>query len=150
MKYTELLRLPDYDPIKCHLIDPMHNLLLGSAEKVCECGIEKNILKEKGLEEIDPLIQKVPVPSNVGRVAGNILISFNPIQDGLFGGCSRMEGEGGGFLAHLLKIRHTYPTIMKLGTERSKKCINHVTHLFSSADISIFSSEISKFCYFKK
>ena len=56
----------------------MHNLLLGSAEKVCECGIEKNILKEKSLEEIDPLIQKVPVPSNVGRVAGR--------------GCSQMGG----------------------------------------------------------
>ena len=149
MKYTELLRLPDYDPIKCHLIDPMHNLLLGSAEKVCECGIEKNILQEKGLKEINPLIQKVPVPSNVGRVAGSILISFNPIQDGLFGGYSRIGG-GGCFLAPLLKICRTYPTIMKLGTGRSKKCITHVTHLFSSAYISIFSSEISKFCYIKK
>ena len=70
----------------------MHNLLLGSAEKVCECGIEKNILQEKGLKEINPLIQKVPVPSNVGRVAGSISISFNPIQDGLFGGYSRIGG----------------------------------------------------------
>ena len=28
--------------------------------------------------------------------------------------------------------------------------MNHVTHLFISADISIFSSEISKFCYIRK
>ena len=28
--------------------------------------------------------------------------------------------------------------------------MNHVTHLLSSADISIFSSEISKFCYIRK
>ena len=28
--------------------------------------------------------------------------------------------------------------------------MNHVTHLLSSADISIFSTEISKFCYIKK
>ena len=28
--------------------------------------------------------------------------------------------------------------------------MNHVTHPLSSADISIFSSEISKFCYIKK
>ena len=41
--------------------------------------------------------------------------SFNPIQDGLFRGCSRMEG--GAFLAlPLPKIRHTYLTMMKLGT----------------------------------
>ena len=59
VKYAELLRLPCYDFIKCHLIDPMHNLLLGSAKKVFECWIEKGILKEKDLEEIDQLIQEV-------------------------------------------------------------------------------------------
>ena len=30
------------------------------------------------------------------------------------------------------------------------KYMNHVTHPLSSADISIFSLEISKFCYIKK
>ena len=39
----------------------------------------------------------------------------NPIQDGLFRGCSRMGG-GGGLFAHLPKIRHTNPTMMKLGS----------------------------------
>ena len=28
--------------------------------------------------------------------------------------------------------------------------MNHLTHLLSSADISIFSSETSKFCYIRK
>ena len=73
MKYTDLPRLAYYDPMKCHLIGPMHNLLLGSsAKKVFECWTEKYILKE----EIDQLIQEVPIPSNVGRVSGSVLISF--------------------------------------------------------------------------
>ena len=38
----------------------------------------------------------------------------NPIEDGLFWGCSRMVG--GPFLIPLPKIYHTYPTMMKLGT----------------------------------
>ena len=38
---------------------------------------------------------------------------FNPIQDRLFRGCSRM---GGAFWPPLPKIRHTNPTIMKFGT----------------------------------
>ena len=55
----------------------------------------------------------------------------------------------------LPKICQEYPTVMKLGTiipypKKTKKYINHVTHLLSSADISIFSPEISKFCYIKK
>ena len=36
-----------------------------------------------------------------------------------------------------------------LTQRRSRKYMNHVTHPLSSADIRIFSPEISKFCYFK-
>ena len=48
------------------------------------------------------------------------------------------------------KICHRYPTMIKLGRvipylKRFKKCTNHVTHPLSSADISTFSPEISKF-----
>ena len=41
-----------------------------------------------------------------------MLTIINPIQDGLFRGCSRMRGQKG----PLPKICHTYPTVMKLGT----------------------------------
>ena len=55
----------------------------------------------------------------------------------------------------LLKICHTYPTMMKHGTvipylRKIQKYMNYVTQHFSSAYISIFSPEISKFCYIKK
>ena len=39
---------------------------------------------------------------------------FNPTQNGLFWSCSQMRGEL--FAPPLPKIRHTYPTIMKLGS----------------------------------
>ena len=44
----------------------------------------------------------------------NFMNDLNSIQDGFFRGCSRIGG--GGFLAPLPKICHTYPTMMKLGT----------------------------------
>ena len=55
----------------------------------------------------------------------------------------------------LPKICYKNSTKMKLGTvyltyRRPKKYINHVKHPLSSADISIFSSEINKFCYMRK
>ena len=48
------------------------------------------------------------------------------------------------------KIYHTNPIMMKLGKlyltqRRSKKYMNHATHSLSSADISIYLLEISKF-----
>ena len=74
--------------------------------------------------------------------------TLNPIQDGPFRGCSRIEG--GPERPLLPKICHTYSTIMKPGTARSKKYMNRVTHALISADMSIFLSEIRKFCYIKK
>ena len=41
--------------------------------------------------------------------------NFNPIQDGLFRGCSGIRG-GGGKRPALPKICNIYPTMMKLGT----------------------------------
>ena len=65
------------------------------------------------------------------------------------------HGWGGGQESPLPKICHTYPVIIKLGTvipylTKIQKHMNHVTRPLSSADISIFLLEISKFCYIKK
>ena len=71
---------------------------------------------------------------------------------GFFGGAHGWEGP---LWPPLPKIPHTYPTMMKLDTvipylRKIQKMYNHVTHPLNSADISIFSAEISKFCYIKK
>ena len=78
--------------------------------------------------------------------------SLTLFRMGLFG---TTHGWGRGQKELLPKICHTYPTMMKLGTvipypKKIQKYMNHVTHPLSSADISIFSPEISKFCYMKK
>ena len=53
------------------------------------------------------------------------------------------------------KICHIYPIMMKLDTvipylRKIQKMYKLRAHLLSSADISIFSPKISKFCYIKK
>ena len=73
-----------------------------------------------------------------------------------FGAAHGSGGEGGGakrppFLksvAHILQWWNLAQ--LYLTQRRSKKYMNHVTHPLSSADISIFSPEINKFCYIKK
>ena len=59
------------------------------------------------------------------------------------------------FSVLLPKTCRTYPTMKKPDTvipylKKIQKYINHVTHPLSSADISIFWTEISNFCYIKK
>ena len=87
------------------------------------------------------------------KLCGKKAQPYNPIQDGSFWGCSRMD-EGGGGQKNLPSLKClTYPTIMELATVipyLKKDLINHLTHPLSYADTSIFSSKIRKFCYFKK
>ena len=79
-------------------------------------------------------------------------LSFNPIQDGHFGGCSRMGGQKG---SPLPKVCHTYPTMMKIGTvipyvKKIQKIYESRDTPPTSTDISNYSPKISKFCYMKK
>ena len=64
--------------------------------------------------------------------AGLCFSSLNPIQDGLFRGCSRWGGRGGGKKAPLTKIFHTYPTVMKLGTVIP--CLKKTQKIYESRD----------------
>ena len=40
VRYSELSRLPYFNPIDCHLVDPMHCLLLGVAKHTLKTWIE--------------------------------------------------------------------------------------------------------------
>ena len=79
-------------------------------------------------------------------------ISLNPIQDGPFGCCSwkrrAKRSPSLKSVRHILQLWNFAQSYLTLS--ESKKIMNHVTHPLSSADISIFSLEISKFCYIKK
>ena len=82
-------------------------------------------------------------------------LSFNSIQDGSFRGCSLIGGGGKKPLPPYLKavidiLQWWNLAQLYLIFKRSSKYMIHVTHPLSSADISNFSPEISKFCYIKK
>lgn len=69
-RYSELHRLPYYDPVRMHTIDPMHNLYLGTAKHVFKTWIEIGVLTSDKLECIDNKMKKVKVPTDVGRIPG--------------------------------------------------------------------------------
>ena len=77
-RYSYLLELPYFDPPTMLVIDPMHNLFLGLAKHFTKKVFLKNlILTEDKLEVIQDRINKVMVPSDIGRIPHKIESSFN-------------------------------------------------------------------------
>lgn len=72
IRYSELLRLPYLDIIRCHLIDPMHNLFLGTAKNVFLLWKEKGVLNESLCDKIQQKVDSLITPVHAGRLPGKI------------------------------------------------------------------------------
>ena len=68
-RYSVLLDLPYFRPIEMLLIDPMHNLFLGTAKHFArDLWIGRNILKSDQLAKIEHRLQNTVVPKGLGRI----------------------------------------------------------------------------------
>ena len=72
MRDSRLLELPYYDAIRFCLIDPMHNLFLGTSKKIFNLWLELGLLNSNSLKTIKEMIQNVKLPADVGRIPSNI------------------------------------------------------------------------------
>ena len=71
-------KLEYFDPILHTVIDPMHNLFLGTAKKIFKkILIPRGLLKEKELKEIEARVDSVAVPSTIGRIPRKIASAFD-------------------------------------------------------------------------
>ena len=75
--YSILLKLDYFNPIRNCIVDPMHNLFLGTAKRFFKkIWIPHGILKEKQLKEIQARVDSVAVPSTIGRIPKKIATAF--------------------------------------------------------------------------
>ena len=75
---TALLNLPYFDTCRMLLIDPMHNLYLGSAKHTLKAiWIEKDILRNSDFEVIQSRVDGCVVPTDIGRIPHKILSGFS-------------------------------------------------------------------------
>lgn len=75
-RYSVLFQLPYYDAIRFALIDPMHNLLLGSAKNVLKTWIAMGILNESDMQKLQKRVNLIKPPSEIGRIPGKISEGF--------------------------------------------------------------------------
>lgn len=67
-KETVLLQLPYFDTIRMHVIDPLHNLFLGTAKHVFRMWVDRNILINASLKLTDERARSVNIASDSGRL----------------------------------------------------------------------------------
>ena len=76
-RYTVLLELPYFDPVRMCIIDPMHNLLLGTAKHMLSVWKSCGHFSAEKLEAIQSKVDSFIVPDDVGRIPAKISSGFS-------------------------------------------------------------------------
>ena len=79
VRYSELLRLPYIDVVNFHVIDPMHNLLLGTAKHVTSLWKDLGYLNNENLVAIQEKIDLMKIPAKLGRIPYKISSNFSSL-----------------------------------------------------------------------
>jgi len=77
IRYSILLELPYWDPVKFSVVDPMHNLFLGTGKRVMQVWIDQGVLSKRDFRKIEQTVAKIKVPRHVGRISLKIALSFS-------------------------------------------------------------------------
>ena len=84
-RYSILLGLPYFDPVRFTVIDTMHNLYLGTANYLFRLWLEIGIITPADLKEIDERCQVLKIPNNTGRLPTNISLNYGGFKASHYG-----------------------------------------------------------------
>ena len=76
-RYSELLRLPYFDVIRYHTVDPMHNLFLGIAKNSIITWKDLNIISSANYSELQAKVDAIKPPPKLGRIPRKIGSGFS-------------------------------------------------------------------------
>lgn len=76
-KYSVLVKLPYFDAPRMLIVDPMHNLFLGSAKHFLKLLIDRNLISESQFEVIQQRVDSFVVPPDIGRIPHKIRSGFS-------------------------------------------------------------------------
>ena len=77
IRYSVLTELPYFNPIRYHVVDPMHNLFLGTAKRCMQIWINGGILSKDDLFKIERRVEMLKVPHSIGRLPLKISTGFS-------------------------------------------------------------------------
>ena len=76
-RYSVLLELPYYDVIRFCIVDPKHNLLLGTAKHMLSVWTSTGVIDKSKYLEIQGKVDRFVAPSDIGRIPSKIASGFS-------------------------------------------------------------------------
>ena len=138
-RYSVLLRLTYFDPPCMLVVDPMHNLFLGSGKHLLRIWLEKNLISSSNFSQIQECVDKFVVPSDIGRLPRKIETGFS------------------GFTADQFKnwiVFFSIPALYNILPREHLECWRHFVlacrilcqHSLSKDEVSLADALIMQFC----
>ena len=138
-RYSALLELPYFDPPRMLIIDPMHNLFLGTAKHMLKIWEGQNLLSRRHFQQLQESVDGFTVPPDVGRIPHKIQVGFSD------------------FTADQFKnwiIYFSIPAIYDILTEEHRECWRHFVlacrilckHRLSKDDVCLADALLLHFC----
>lgn len=75
-RYSVFLDLPYYNSPRFLIVDPMHNLFLGTGKRMVNVCMDFNLLTSKNFLQVQSFVDSITVPSDVGRIPHKIESGF--------------------------------------------------------------------------
>ena len=85
LRYSVLFPLPYFDPVQFTIIDPMHNLYLGSGKHAFEVWFERDLITKKDFPRLEEKIKMFTTPYNAGRLPTTIGSGYGGSTSGVTG-----------------------------------------------------------------
>lgn len=76
-RYSVLAELSYFDTVRMSIVDPMHNLFLGTSKHLLKIWKELGYLSKPTLEKIQQKTDSFVVPADVGKIPNKIVSSFD-------------------------------------------------------------------------
>ena len=138
-RYSVLLQLPYFDPPRMLIIDPMHNLFLGSGKRMLNIWFENNLISPSQFQQIQGCVDSFIMPSDVGRIPRKIETGFSSFTADQF--------------KNWITI-FSIPALFEILTGEHLECWRHFVlscrilckHSLSMDDISLADALLMHFC----
>lgn len=59
IKYSILMKLPYFNPIQFTIVDPMHNLILGTAKHIMKIWTERDIITKENMKTLQSRVDSI-------------------------------------------------------------------------------------------